>query len=310
MTRADYTTADAPPSGERGPAFRRWSLWLLLGPLRALARLPWRRQLALGRALGRVAGRLARRRRRIAARNLELCFPELSAGERGALLDAHFEALGIGLVEAGMAWRASDERIAALGAVDGIERLRAAGGGRGVMLVGGHFTTLEMTCRLLGIAVDFDVTYRPLGMPAVDRLIRRGRSRGAARLIPKSNFRGMLASLRDGRTVWMAVDQAHTGDNRAAAPFFGIPAPTTTSPSRIAAGAAAVLPLACRRLPDGRYRLTLGPALEGFPSGDPLADATRLNRIIEEQVREAPEQYYWIHRRFKGESSPYDDDRQ
>ncbi len=274
---------------------------------RALVLLPWPAQRLLGRGLGAAAFRLARRRRRIAARNLELCFPELTADARHRLLRRHFRSLGIGLMELGLAWWASDRRLRAMVSLEGLEHLEAAGA-RPVILVAGHFTTMDLACRLLGLAVDYDGIQRPFGYPALDRQLTRGRRRAAGDVYSKFDLRGILDALARGRTLWMAVDQAQTSSRPVVAPFFGLPAPTTGSPARLAArSGAAVLPVAGRREPDGRYRITVEPALEDFPRGDEVADATRLNAVVERHARAAPDQYYWIHRRFKGDTSHYDD---
>ncbi|WP_405238251.1 LpxL/LpxP family acyltransferase [Lentisalinibacter orientalis] len=276
---------------------------------RALVLLPWRAQRLLGRGLGAAAFRLAGRRRRIAARNLELCFPELTADARQQLLRRHFRSLGIGLMELGMAWWASDRRLRAMATLEGLEHLEAArAAGRPVILIAGHFTTMDLACRLLGLAVDYDGIQRPFGYPALDRQLTRGRLRAVGTVYSKFDLRGILDALARGRTLWMAVDQAQTSSRPVLASFFGLPAPTTGSPARLAArSGAAVLPVAGRREPDGHYRITVEPALEDFPGGDEVADAARLNAVVERQARAAPDQYYWIHRRFKGDPAHYDD---
>jgi KDO2-lipid IV(A) lauroyltransferase len=276
---------------------------------RALVLLPWPVQRLVGRGLGAASFRLAGRRRRVAERNLELCFPELGAEARRRLLRRHFRSLGLGLMELGMAWWAGDRRLRPMALVEGLEHLDAArAGGRPVILVAGHFTSMDLACRLLGLSIDYDGVQRPFGYPALDRRITRGRLRAARSVYSKFDLRGILDALARGRTLWMAVDQAHTSARPVTAPFFGLPAPTTGSPARLAArSGAAVLPVAGRRQSDGRYRVVVEPALADFPSGDEAADAARLNAVVERHARAAPEQYYWIHRRFKGEPSPYDE---
>lgn len=274
---------------------------------RLLVLLPWPAQRALGRGLGAASFRLARRRRHIAARNIQLCFPELTADARRRLLRNHFRSLGIGLMELGLAWWASDRRLRAMTTLEGLQHLEAArAAGRPVILVAGHFTTMDLACRLLGLGVDYDGIQRPFGYPALDRQLTRGRLRAVRHVYSKFDLRGILDALAQGRTLWMAVDQAQTSKRPVMAPFFGLSAPTTGSPARLAArSGAAVLPVAGRRDPDGRYRVTVEPALADFPCGDETADAARLNAVVERHAREAPEQYYWIHRRFKGDPSPY-----
>ena len=273
---------------------------------RALVLLPWPAQRLLGRGLGAAAFRFAGGRRRIAARNLELCFPELTADARQQLLRRHFRSLGIGVMELGMAWWASDRRLRKMVTLEGLEHLESVAA-RPVILVAGHFTTMDLACRLLGLAVDYDGIQRPFGYPALDRQLTRGRQRAVGNVYSKFDLRGILDALARGRTLWMAVDQAQTGNRPVMAPFFGLPAPTTGSPARLAArSGAAVLPVIGRRQADGRYRVTVEPPLEDFPDRDEVADAARLNAVVERHARAAPDQYYWIHRRFKGDPSHYD----
>lgn len=291
------------------PLWRETLVRLSIALQRGVVHLPWRVQTALGRGLGAVAFRLARQRRAIARRNLELCFPELDEPARNRLLRRHFRSLGLGLAELGMAWWASDRRLRPLGTIEGLEHLdEARADGRPVILVAGHFTSLDLCCRLLGLAADYDGIQRPFGWPALDRQLTRGRLRSAGRVYSKFDLRGILDALAAGRTIWMAVDQAQTGTRPVMAPFFGRPAPTTGSPARLAGRSGArVLPVAGYREPDGHYRVRIEAPLAGFPSGDAIADATRLNEAIERHARLAPEQYYWIHRRFKADPSPYAD---
>jgi KDO2-lipid IV(A) lauroyltransferase len=303
MNDAEFTPATGPARGRE--ALIRAALVMQ----RSLTVLPWSVQRVLGRALGAASFRLAGRRRRVAERNLALCFSELTAGERRQLLRRHFRSLGLGLMELGLAWWASDRRLRSMATVEGLEHLEAArAGGRPVILVAGHFTTMDLACRLLGLSVDYDGIQRPFGYPALDRHLTRGRLRAASRVYSKFDLRGILDALARGRTLWMAVDQAHTSARPVVAPFFGLPAPTTGSPARLAArSGAAVLPVAGWREPDGRYRVVVEPALADFPTGDDSTDATRLNAVVERHARAAPEQYYWIHRRFKGDPSPYEE---
>lgn len=265
--------------------------------------------MAMGSLLGRLIYFIARERRVIAARNLQLCFPELTDSERRQLVRRHFSCLGRALFEAGLGYWASDARLRPLARFRGIDNLRAArAGGRGVILVAGHFTSMELCGRLLGLEADFDVVIRPFSNPEVDAVVRSGRRRAARSVIPKKSFRQFLRGLRENRAVLITVDQATTARNKVMAPFFRVPAPTSTNAARIAKKTgAAVLPLLWLRAPDGSgYRVEIGAALADFPSADAITDAIRINTMIEEQIRQAPEQYYWIHRRFKADPSMYD----
>lgn len=307
--RRDISVSDSPTALHRFTAPRYWPVWIGLAALRTACQLPHRALLPLGRALGRVLYRRLAGRREIARRNIDRCFAGLVEPARRALLEAHFESLGIGVFETALAWWAGEKRIARLTRIEGLEHLeRALARGRGVILLSAHFTTMDFGVRALGSRVAFDALYRPLGHPLFDEVMRRGRLRGMQRAIEKQDLRGMLRSLGENRAVWFAPDQAHSGANSARVPFFGVPAPTNTIVSRLArTSGAAVLPFFPLRERDGAgYRLTILPPLEGFPGANADADAALVNRLVEDRVRLAPEQYLWIHRRFKGEPGMYE----
>lgn len=281
---------------------RFWLVWLGLAALRTASLLPFGAQIWLGRRLGALLYRLLDTRREIARRNIGRCFPGLDDGAQQALLKRHFGSLGIGVFETALAWWASDARLAARMNVTGLEHLELAlARGNGVILLSAHFTAMDLGGRMLGERIALDVLYRPLGHPLFDEVMRRGRLRAARKMFTKGDLRGMLRSLHEGRAVWFAPDQAHSGPNSVLAPFFSIPAPTNTIASRIAAkSGAAVIPFfPLRERDDRNYHLLILPALENFPA-QPEVDAARINALIEEQARIAPEQYLWIHRRFKG----------
>ena len=281
---------------------RYWPLWMGLGFLRATLLMPFPARLVIGRWLGRLAMRLTPSRRRIAARNLELCFPETSESDRQALLRSNFESLGMALVETAMCWWSSDDEIRRLVKVEGLEHLQSAmAEGRGVIMLTGHFTTLDLGGRFVTQLAPVAVVYRPHGNPLFDEIVRRGRERSARETIPKQDVRTIIKALRRNRAVWFAPDQSHRRRHSAVVPFFGVPAPTNTATSTFARlSGAPVVPFFPVRLPDaGGYLLVIRPALEDFPGPDPAEDAARVNRLLEEQIRQHPTQYLWVHRRFK-----------
>ncbi len=276
--------------------------WLAAGLLWCVTRLPYAWQLAIGRGLGHLIRLLARERRHIALTNLSLCFPALSESERQRLLDAHFASLGIALVETALGWWGSERRLRGLVTVNGLEHLEAAlCRGRGAILLSAHFTTLEIGGRLLSLHAPFHVLYRSHKNPVVETLQRAARRRLFEKAIPRDDLRAMLESLKQNRPVWYAPDQDFGSANSVFVPFFGIPAATLTATSRLArVSGAPVVPFFPRRLPGARgYELTLLPALEGFPGEDIERDTRRLMALVEERIRQQPEQYLWVHRRFK-----------
>lgn len=293
---------------------RYWPIWLGLGLMKLMAALPFGWQLAAGGHIGRWIGRIARRRRRIAETNLRLCFPERSALERNRMLEAHFAALGIGLFETAMAWWAPDDKLCGLARIEGVEHLeQALARGKGVLLLTGHFTMLELGARFITWHQPFHAMYRSHKNRLYEAVMRRERER-RSRLppLPHEDVRGLLRAFKKGRAVWYAPDQNHGVRNSVFVPFFGVTACTVMATSRLAAlSGAAVVPYFPKRLP-GRagYEVVILPALEHFPSGDLEADTRRTNELLERYIREAPEQYLWVHRRFKtqppGVASPYD----
>ena len=285
-----------PPLG-----LRHWPTWVGIGLLVALARLPWPLQRALGRALGALLRGTLHGRRAIAVRNLELCFPELEPGERQALLRAHFAALGVGVFEFARAWWGSIAPLRTRVELVGLEHLQAAhAAGNGVILVSGHFTTLEMCGRLLCDHLPLAGMYRPHAQPAMEWAVKRGRMRYAAAMFSKFELRPAVKHLKRGGILWYAPDQDPSRGDAVYVPFFGRPAHSLTSTHQLARlSGAAVVTFAHRRRGDGGYDLTLSAPLADFPSNDATADTARIMAAIADMARAAPDQYLWIHRRFK-----------
>jgi Kdo2-lipid IVA lauroyltransferase/acyltransferase len=151
--------------------------------------------------------------------------------------------------------------------------------------------------------------YRPLDNPVLEKIVARNRRRLFGELVPHDNIRALVRLLRQGEVVWYAPDQNYRRRQSAMVPFFGIAAPTNTGTARLAMlTGAPVLPFFVQRLPGAKgYRLHLWPALEDFPSDDPVADSARINRIFEQQIERCPEQYFWVHQRFKKRPAGYPD---
>ena len=291
-------------------ALRYAVVWLGYAWMRAITHLPFAWQLALGRCLGRLMRLIVPSRRRVVARNLEACFPELSAAERERLVKEHFEALGASLIEMGMGWFGSPETVRSLVRVEGRENLEAAlANGRGVILFSAHFTTFEFFWPALApLCTRLCGMYKSQRNPAMNRIMTKGRGRFYDTLFEKDSLREMLRNLRDNAVVWYASDQSYGGKSSALIPFFNEPAMTNTAISRIArASGAAVLPYFCRRLPDDTYVMTIGAPLTDLPSEDEVKDTRRLTQVLESYIRLCPEQYWWIHQRFKGRPAPLPD---
>lgn len=281
---------------------RFWPLWLGMGLLWLVVQLPYRWLLVLGRGLGGVMYHLAGSRRRIAARNLELCFPELSVGERQRLLRENFASTGMTFFEMAISWWWPVERLKRLGTVEGLEHLRQAeADGQGVILMALHFTTLEMGGALLCMQQDMYGMYRAHKNPLFDFIQRHGREQRLLGAIERDDVRGMLKVLRAGGVVWYAPDQDYGAQRSLFVPLFGVQAATVTATSKFARlGRARVVPFTQTRLADGSgYKVTVHPALADFPGESEEADCLRINQWIEQAIRQQPEQYLWAHRRFK-----------
>jgi KDO2-lipid IV(A) lauroyltransferase len=291
---------------------RYWPGWIGLGLLWLLALLPLPLLRLLGAGLGELFHALVPSRRRIVRINLRLCLPELTEEQRRRLARRHFRALGMGLFEVPVAWFASDRRLRRVSQIVGAEHMRQArADGSGILLLTGHFSTMELGCRLVHLAgFQFHGMYRRADNAFADYWMCRLReARIGLPFVPKEGLKAIVRLLRRGAAIWYGPDQTLEAANAVFVPFFGVPALTLTATSRLAAmGRAKVVPYFPQRV-GGRYRLVFLPALENFPSGDDTADAARINLLLEQAIRQVPEQYFWVHRRFKdgppGRRDPY-----
>ncbi len=282
-------------------------IWLLrFLPLAALARV--------GAGLGTILYVLARARRHVVLTNLRLCFPELGDTERRRLARAHFRAFARSLLEHGILWWGSKADVQALVRVEGLEHWLSVTD-RPVIMLAPHFIGLDTGgIRLTCEGRRINSVYSRQKSAAADAIFMRGRTRfGQSTLFARQDgIRPMIKSLKSGVPVYYLPDMDLGARDSVFAPFFGVPAATITGLSRIAAlVGAAIVPCVTRQLPGGAgYVVTFYPAWRDFPSGDFTADARRMNAFIEARVREMPEQYYWLHKRFKtrpaGEPNPYD----
>jgi len=289
---------------------RYWPMWVLLGCMHLVARLPRSWQLRVGHGFGRFLRLVKKREERVARRNIELCFRDLGATEQRELLDRHFEAVGISFVEMAIGWFTPIDRLLERVSIHGREHLeQALAGGRGALLVGGHFTALEVGYAVLeALTPRASCMYRPQRNAMMDVIIRRGRYRFAKHQISRDNVRALVRTLRDGYAVGYLPDQTYLGNQSELIPFFGEPAVTNTATSKLVAiSDCTMLPYFFRRLPSGDYRVDIGPPLAGFPSGSPRRDAERLFGLLEDYIRLAPEQYLWLYKKFKGRPPPFPD---
>ena len=287
-----------------------WPAWVGLGLLRVISWLPHSFALLIGRGIGRFAHLIGGKRRAIVSRNIGLCFPDLTTGERDALERRHFEALGMSMVEMALGRWASDEHLAAITTIEGVNHvLEAVNDGHGVILLSAHFTTLEISGRILKLSIPpFDAVYRKNRSAFTTEMLRTGRERSAASTIEKRDIKAMVRSLRKGGIVWYAPDQSYNRKGAEVLPFFGVPSMHATATSTLARlGNAVAIPFFPERLANGRYHLKILPPLDDFPSDDLIEDTKKYIRVLEEQIRQYPEQYLWVHRKFKDLPESYPD---
>ncbi|MDD5296973.1 MAG: lipid A biosynthesis acyltransferase [Rhodocyclaceae bacterium] len=281
-------------------------LWLLHWlPLPFLA--------VLGNGLGMLLYALGRERRRVTRTNLRLCFPDMGETEREKLVRAHFRAFGRSFLERGLAWWASGERLRRLIRLSGVEHLQALSGQPVILLVP-HFVALDMAW--IRLTLDFPMAgmYANQKNPVFNEALHKGRVRfnQPVAVSRQQGWRASMKAIKSGRPFFYLPDMDYGPKEALFVPFFGVPAATITGLSRFAAVTGArVLPCLVRALDGGAgYQVSILPPWPDYPSGDPEADTRRMNACIEEWVRDMPEQYYWVHKRFKtrpeGEKSFYD----
>lgn len=302
----------SPPEFHRsfyGP--RYWFTWLSLGFFYVLGRLPMSASLLFGRLLGDLFFYFAHARRRICTINIALCFPHLSATEQRTLVHNIMRSVGKSLVESSVALWGPESQLKQRYTITGLEHIEAAQAqGMGVLLVGCHFTTLDAAARILAFHVKYDMLYRKDPNPLLAYKLIKARESFAGNAIVRSDTRQLIKNLRQGNVVWYAPDQDFGAKHSVFAPFFGVQAATVVGTARIAQlGKAAVIPFAHYRDDNNCYHLVIEPPLQDYPSGDDVKDATRINHIIETAIAKQPDQYLWVHRRFKtrpeGEASAY-----
>ena len=266
--------------------------------------LPLAVQATLGSAFGRLGWHVARSRRRVALRNLELCFPELPADERERLARAHFRWLGRSLLERGLLWYASPGRLRRLIHVEGDVQL-AERSERPVMWLVPHFMGLDVAGASVllfqkrkGISI-----YQRQSNAVLDRALRRGRLRlGNAEIFERDDAgRALVRAIRRGDAFFNLPDMDFGTRDAAFVPFFGVEATTLLAPSRMARALDMVVqPVVAEILPGGAgYRVRYEEPWTDFPTEDAVADAARMNRWIESEIRRDPAQYLWVHKRFK-----------
>ena len=281
---------------------RYWFTWFGLGVLWLLVQLPYPALRWLGAGLGSLSRRFLKRRESIARRNLELCFPALSPAEHDHLISENFKSIGMALLETGMAWFWPDSRVRKWFDVEGLENLqRAQAKNCGVMVIGVHFTSLELGGRVMGLCQPMMATYRPHNSALMEWVQTCGRMRSNKAMISRNNLRGLVSALKKGEAVWFAPDQDYGRNGSSFAPFFAVKEVATTNGTFVIhrLSKSVMLTVTMVRKDDkSGYRLFIMPEMENYPQEEAAA-AAYINRVIESEIMRAPEQYLWVHRRFK-----------
>ncbi|HEU0186860.1 MAG TPA: lipid A biosynthesis acyltransferase [Gallionellaceae bacterium] len=281
-------------------------LWLLhFLPLRVLG---W-----IGNTLGMLLYALARERRMVAAINLRLCFPHKSETERALIVRRHFRAFGRSVLERSILWWSSPARLERLIKVRGLEHFEEACK-RPTILITAHFVALDVGGSWLSRHIDVVSIYSRQKNPYMQDLVLRMRKRFGKQVLysRQEGMRPVIKALREGHPFYYFIDQDLTVKDGMFVPFFGVQAATLSTLPRLAEMARAqVVPCITRVLPDYQgYEVTFYPPWENYPSGDAEADTRRINEFVEQRVLEMPEQYFWVHKRFKtrpeGERSFYE----
>lgn len=287
-------------------------MWITLGMLRLIAFLPFKAQLKVGASIGSLLKVLLPKRQHIMKTNITACFPKKTPQEQQQIFNQSYHNFGISLIEMGLCWWWPAEKLKPFVEIRGYEHVQACiDKGQGVILLTGHFTSLEIGARLLALFMPIQVMYRTQRNRLFDSFLFTKRSSYFVETISRKNTRKMIKGIKDLIPTWYAPDQDFGSERNVFAPFFNIPTATITASSRLAkSSGAAMLPYFPERKKDGSgYILHISPPLENFPSDNDMVDATAINHSIEKNVTQHPESYMWIHKRFKtrpeGEASFY-----
>lgn len=288
---------------------QHWPVWLLIGLIRLVVLLPYPMQLGLGKGLGLLAHKVAGSRRRVAEVNIRLCFPELNQEQQQALVRQTFIDNAIGFLETMMAWFRRPDLLIPRTQFKGLDKLaEVKAQGKGVILLGAHYTMLDLSGTLICNHIEASITYKPQHHPVLNYVMEKGRSRMYKNMFVSKDTRAIVKALRAGDTIWYAPDQDFGFKGTVFANFFGVPTATLTATSQLAKlGKAVVMPMTYfRRADNSGYDIEVHDPLP-IPGESLEADAQVANDFLEQQIRRYPSQYLWLHKRFK--SQPGEEDK-
>ncbi len=280
-----------------------WLTWLGTGILYLISWLPFSWQIASGAFIGRLLHKYFKKRRKIAERNVQLCFPEMPENEQAQLVLKNMENTGIAIFESGMAWWWPEWRVKRhLGSIKGFEHIESLQkSGKGVLMLVPHMLHLEMAGRIMGVAQNGVGFYRPHNNPLIEYFMTKGRLRSNEYLIGKKDVKGLLKALSKQKLCYYLPDQDYGRNRSEFVPFFAMTETATTTGTTLFASSkhCETVGFKSKRTAEGKYDLEITPQLSDFPSDNVKNDLCKVNQHIEDAVLNAPEQYMWLHRRFK-----------
>ena len=274
--------------------------WILILLMRIGVFIPFQFQVILGKAIGKLIYPFMKKLRETAYSNISNCFPEKKQPQVTLLVKQHFDAIGISLFETANAYYGSDRKIKKLLSINNkhffSDALKDEGG---IILLCSHFMPLMLGSRALLLENTMANVYRPQNNRLFDKVMVKGYTKNGAVMIKSKDTRSILKAIKNSLPIWYAPDQDLGINNSVFAPLFGIETATASATARLAKNNnTRVIPYSFIRTKHG-YEMSFDKPIKNYPSNDPIKDATTTNKILENQIIKAPEQYLWIHRRFK-----------
>ncbi len=274
--------------------------WILILLMRAGVFIPFKTQVLIGKVIGRFLYPFMHKLRSTAYSNISHCFPDKKQTQVNLLVKRHFEAIGVSFFETANAYYGSDHKISKLLTISNeqlfSDALKEEGG---IILLCSHFMPLMLGSRALLLSHTIANIYRPQNNKLFDRIMVKGYKKNGAVMIKSTDTRSIIKAINNSLPIWYAPDQDLGKNNSVFAPFFGIQTATASATSRLAKNNnTRVIPYSFVRTKNG-YSMSFEKPISNYPSNDPVQDATVVNKILEKQIKKSPEQYLWVHRRFK-----------
>ncbi|KAA3638650.1 MAG: LpxL/LpxP family Kdo(2)-lipid IV(A) lauroyl/palmitoleoyl acyltransferase [Proteobacteria bacterium] len=282
--------------------WRHFPAWFVYALLWLMSQLPYRVLRIIGGFLGWLIGSVFHIRKQVISRNIQACFPQLTAQQQKHLIKANYKETGYMVSQTLYAFFHRSNRLFNQLTITGEHNLQdCLDKNQGVLLVSGHFTALDIGGRALCQRHPVAGVYRPHKNPVMEYVVTRARTSYAQDMFARDRLKSIVKHLKKGGVIWYAPDQDYRRGHSLFSDFFGVPASTITATHQLARlSGAKVLFYSVKRIAEAPYyQLHISPELENFPSDDAQADTDRINQGIEAMVKQAPEQYLWLHKRFK-----------